>query len=574
MRFSSSFIPTLREAPGDADIVSAKLMQRAGMIRKLSSGVYEWLPLGLKILKKVEQIIREEMNSICGQEVWLPLLLPRELWEETGRWGIYGKELFRLKDRKNADFCLGPTHEEAITDLVRREVRSYRQLPLMLYQFGIKFRDEIRPRFGVMRAREFYMKDAYSFHTDEKDLERYYREVFAAYQRICDRCGFAYRPVEATTGAIGGSFSHEFMVLAETGEEVIAWCDCGYGANTEKAGCARGAACMKDEALPLEEIATPNMRSVADVGVFLKVEPTRFIKTLIYIADGKPVVALVRGDQEINEHKLMSVAGAAEIRLADEATIARVTGAPVGFAGPVRLAEKAAVIADYSVEFLVNAVTGANKAGTHMKNVNPGRDFTPDRYADIRAVKEGDKCIHCGKELKFSRGIEVGHVFKLGTKYSASMKAQYLDAEGKEQTMVMGCYGIGVSRIVAATIEQSHDDNGIIWPMAVAPFTVVVVPVNWADENIRTTAETFYSELRRRGIDALMDDRDERAGIKFKDADLIGIPLRITIGEKNLKNGQVEIKSRKEPVARLVAVSECVETVVKIVRDSMAPRSG
>jgi prolyl-tRNA synthetase len=565
MRYTKLFIPTLREAPADADIVSAKLMMRAGMIRKLGSGLYEWLPLGLRVLKKVEAIIREEMNAINGQEVWLPLLLPKELWEETGRWGIYGKELFRLKDRKGSDFCLGPTHEEVITDLVRREVRSYKQLPAMFYQFGTKFRDEIRPRFGVMRAREFYMKDAYSFHADEKDAENYYQAAFAAYEKICRRCGFKFRAVEATTGAIGGSFSHEFMVLAETGEEEIVWCECGYGANIEKAECASCAKAPEGQALqPVKEVSTPGMKSVEEVGGFLKMPVERFIKTMIYSADGNPVVALVRGDYEINEHKLKNALDCAELYLADEAMIEKVTGAPLGFAGPIGL-KGARMIADSSVEGVVNGVTGANKKDYHVTNINIGRDFTPEKITDIRKVTRGDKC-KCGKELNFCRGIEVGHTFKLGLKYSKAMKATFLDAEGKENLMVMGCYGIGVSRIVAATIEQSNDENGIIWPMGLAPFKVVVIPVNLDDENIKKTAEELYDGLSKAGVDVLLDDRDDRAGVKFKDADLLGIPVRVTIGDKNLKNGNVELKLRQDAKegSKLIPAANILEEVLKI----------
>jgi prolyl-tRNA synthetase len=435
----------------------------------------------------------------------------------------------------------------------------------MLYQFGTKFRDEIRPRFGVMRSREFYMKDAYSFHTDEKDLERYYERAFNAYKKICDRCGFVYRPVEAMSGAIGGSYSHEFMVLAETGEEVIAWCECGYGANLEKAECRTETCPPRDRSLEKEpkEIATPNMRTVDEVGKFLGRGIEQFIKTLVYVADGAPVVVLIRGDYEVNEAKLQSVLEAGEIRLADEATIEAVTGAPLGFAGPAGLKGKVKIIADLSIAAMANAVSGANRKDYHLENVNIGRDFTPDAVIDIRKVHEGDLCPHCGKPLRFSRGIEIGHAFKLGTKYSKSMRAVYLDADGKEQTMVMGCYGIGVSRIVAATIEQSHDDNGIVWPAPLAPFEVVIVPVNWAEEKTRAVSETIYRALQDAGYDVLLDDRDERAGIKFKDADLIGIPYRITVGEKNLKDNKVEFKARQEKTAesRLLPVEAVLEEV-------------
>ncbi|MDR1696084.1 MAG: proline--tRNA ligase [Endomicrobium sp.] len=546
MYFSKMLIPTLREAPSDADIISAKLMIRAGMIRKVSSGLYEFLPLGLKALRKVETIIREEMNAAGGQEVILPLLFPKELWLETGRWNVYGKELFRLKDRKEAEFCLAPTAEEGITDLIRKNINSYKQLPLMLYQFGTKFRDEIRPRFGIMRAREFLMKDGYSFHADEADLEKYYKIMFDAYTNICKRCGFKFRAVEAASGAIGGSFSHEFMVLAETGEEEIAHCECGYGANTEKAETLPFEP-LTEELLNMEEVFTPDIGSVEDVSKFLNANPEKFIKTMIYIADNQPLAVLVRGDFEVNEVKLQAYLGANELVLADESTINDITGAPCGFAGPVNLKKKIKIIADLSVVNVKNAVVGANKKDYHLKNVNAGRDYKYGESADLRKIAEGDICPRCKKgKISFSRGIEVGHAFKLGTKYSKSMNASYLDTNGKENLIVMGCYGIGVTRILAATIEQSHDENGIIWPDNIAPFEVIIVPVNFADEKTKEAAEKIYNELTAKGLDVLVDDRDERAGIKFKDADLTGIPYRITIGEKNLANGNVELKARKD----------------------------
>ncbi|MCB4792383.1 MAG: proline--tRNA ligase [Elusimicrobia bacterium] len=572
MKISKLFLPTLREVPADADVISAKLMLRSGMIRKVSSGIYEWLPLGLKVLKKVEEVVRLEMNAIGGQEVWFPLLLPKELWEETGRWNVYGKELFRIKDRKNSEFCLGPTHEEAVTDLVRRDVRSYRQLPLMLYQFGTKFRDEVRPRFGVMRAREFYMKDAYSFHADEKDAENYYLKAFEAYKKICERCGFKYRAVEATSGAIGGAFSHEFMVLAETGEEEIASCLCGYGANTEKTECIKTSAeCQvrSSEQEQLQEILTPNIKTVEEVGAFLKEKPSQFIKTMIYLADGEPVIALVRGDYEINEHKLQSVLNCSILALADEQTIEKITGAPLGFAGPVKLKDNSVkIIADYSVEFILNGISGANRKDYHLVNININRDFKPGVIADIRKVVKGDACPRCNKELKFNRGIEVGHTFKLGTKYSKSMKAAYLDEQGKEKLMVMGCYGIGVSRIVAATIEQSNDENGIIWPVPLAPFEVIIVPINWLEENTRKTSEKLYNELLEKDIDVILDDREERAGMKFKDADLIGIPYRITISDRNLKDNKCELKARweKKEESKLINVDEIVDVIIQLLK--------
>jgi prolyl-tRNA synthetase len=559
------FIPTLKEAPSDADIISAKFMIRAGMIRKLASGLYEYLPLGVKVLKKVENIIRQELNAIGGQEVIMPLLLPKELWEETGRWNVYGKELFRLKDRKNAEFCLGPTHEEAITNLARKEIRSYRQLPVMFHQFTQKFRDEIRPRFGVMRSREFLMSDAYSFHVDETDLENYYKIIFSAYERICKKCGFNFRAVEAASGAIGGSFSHEFMALAETGEEEISWCSCGYGANTEKTQCLPPEE-KNEKELEIEEIETPNAKTIDEVSKFLKISPDKFIKTIVYIADEIPIAVLVKGCYEINETKLQSLIGAKELALADEETVLKITKAPVGFAGPAGL-ENITIIADLSVCKMANAVTGANKKDFHLKNVNYQRDYKADIVGDIRKVQRGDICPRCAKEeLKFSRGIEIGHTFKLGVKYSKSMNAVYLDAAGKENFMPMGCYGIGVSRILAAIIEQSHDDNGIIWTDNICPFEVEIIPINFADEKTKETVDEIYNILTSRGIDVLIDDRDERAGVKFKDGDLIGIPYRITIGEKTLSGGNVEFKARKDPkdAVKLLKPKTAAEEILKI----------
>jgi len=567
MYFSKAFIPTLKEAPSDLDNISAKLMVRSGMVRKLGSGLFEILPLGLKTLGNVVSVIREEMASIDGQEVKLPLLLPKELWIETGRWNVYGKELFRIKDRKNAEFALAPTHEEAITDLARSFIKSYKQLPVMLYQFGIKFRDEIRPRFGVMRAREFLMKDAYSFHTDEKDLEQYYKKVYAAYERICKRCGFNYRVVEAASGAIGGNFSHEFMVLADTGEEEIAWCNCGYGANSEKAECLENIyEKSAEQILDMEEISTPNVGTIEDVSKFLNSSAQKFIKTIIYVADGTPVAVLVRGDYEINEIKLQTVLGCAELELASPEIVEDVTGAKVGFAGPVNLKQKIKIYADYSVVNIVNGVIGANKTDAHIKNVNYGKDFKADVVCDLRKVVHGDICPRCKKEkLQFSRGIEIGHIFKLGTKYSKSMKATYLDANGKENLMVMGCYGIGVTRILAATIEQSYDENGIIWPLALAAYKVAIIPVDFKNEKIKEVCEKIYEELKKLKIEVLLDDRDERAGIKFKDADLIGIPFRITVGEKNLKDGNVEFKDRKNDKSNTEIIK--VENIVDYVKN-------
>ncbi|MBN1384423.1 MAG: proline--tRNA ligase [Elusimicrobia bacterium] len=578
MRYSQAFIPTVKETPSDADTISHKLMLRAGLIRKLSSGVYEWLPLGLRVLKKVEQIIREEMDAVGGHELLMPAILPKELWEETGRWNVYGKELFRLKDRADREFCLGPTHEEIITDIIRRDVRSYKQLPLMLYQFQTKFRDEIRPRFGVMRAKEFYMKDAYSFHATDEDAEKYYQIVYDAYSKICKRCGFKFSVVEAATGAIGGSFSHEFMVLAETGEEEIVSCDCGYGANVEKAECQREESASwrrekREEGQKLEEIHTPNMKTVEEVGEFLKEKPENFIKTLIYLSDNKPVMVLVRGNCEINEEKLKNFLKCNELILADSKTVEKITGAPVGFAGPANPAQKSKsaeeqkveILADYSVEGIVNGVSGANKKDYHLKNMNIGRDYKPSQTADLRKVKRGDKCPRCKKhELKFSRGIEVGHTFKLGTKYSKSMDATFLDEKGKKNHFIMGCYGIGVSRIVAAAIEQSNDDNGIVWNESLAPYRVVIVPIAY-EGKVKEVSDKIYARLRqpedRSGGDVLLDDRNERAGVKFKDADLLGIPVRITVSEKTLKENKVEVKYRNQNTTELTDIEKLLSKI-------------
>jgi prolyl-tRNA synthetase len=582
MLFSKYLLPTLKEIPREAEAPSHQLMIRSGMMRQLASGIYEWLPLGLRVLQKVENIIREEMNVIDGQEVSLPAMQPRELWEESGRWDFYGKELIRLKDRNRRDFCLGPTHEEVITDLVRREVRSYKQLPLLLYQFQTKFRDETRPRFGVVRAREFYMKDAYSFDATDKDAETTYNNVFKAYSRIFQRCGLKFRPVEAQTGAIGGTFSHEFMVIADSGEEIIVSCKCGYAANLEKAECpppvTKVASSRKagkiSELKELEEVETRDMKTVEEVGKFLKEKPNKFIKTLVYKTDGEPVIVLVRGDDEVNESKVKSYLGVNEVFLADEKTIEEATGAPLGFAGPVGLKVKCRLLADYSVERIVNAISGANRKDYHLKNININRDYSVDEILDLRKVKEGDVCPKCGETLELSRGIEVGHTFKLGTKYSKALGATFVDRDGKEKHFVMGCYGIGVSRIVAAAIEQSHDQNGIIWLLPVAPFQILILPVNYEHERMRAISDTIYEELENAGYEVLMDDRDERAGVKFKDAELIGIPIMIIVGEKTLAENRVEVKLRKEDRVREVEPEKVRKLLGELITSSGNLSSG
>ena len=563
MRYSKMFLPTSRETPSDAEIISHRLMIRAGMIRKLTSGIYSYLPLGYKVIKKVEQIVREEMDRAGAQEVFLPALQPAELWRESGRWEQYGKELLRFKDRHDRECCLGPTHEEVITDLVRSEIKTYRQLPRNLYQIQTKFRDEIRPRFGVMRSREFGMKDAYSFDTDEKGAEISYKKMFEAYNRIFSRCGLRFRAVEADTGNIGGSFSHEFMVIADSGEDSLVFCSCcDYAANVEKAEVARPEKKVIDESefLPLEEVYTPEVRTIEEVCAFLDVTPQNVLKTLIFLAEDSPVAVLVRGDEEINEAKLRNYLGCDSIELATDDIIYEITGSLRGFAGPINVKSK--IIADYSLINMTNFVVGASKENYHIINANCGRDFEVREFADLRFVKETDKCPRCKSPLKFARGIEVGHVFKLGTKYSKTMGAVYLDKDGKEKYMVMGCYGIGVARTVAASIEQSYDDDGIIWPMSIAPFQVIITPVNINNEALLKTAEELYENLVGVRIEVLLDDRDERAGVKFNDADLIGIPLRITIGPRRLAEGKVEVKIRKTGEVKILSVDDVGEFIV------------
>jgi prolyl-tRNA synthetase len=550
MRQSQLLIPTLREDPGEAEIVSHRLMLRAGMIRKVAAGIYTYLPLGLRVIRKVERIIREELNKAGAQEVLMPIASPAELWQETGRWDFYGKELFRFKDRHERDFCLGPTHEEVITDLVRREVRSYRQLPANFYQIQTKFRDEIRPRFGLMRGREFIMKDAYSFDADEAGAKESYRKMYEAYKAIFTRCGLSFRPVEADTGLIGGTSSHEFMVLADTGEEGIAVCDaCDYAANVERAelvgagGASAGPPPAPEAAREKRRVPTPGKKTVEEVIAFLKVPATQLVKTLLYRADGKTVAVLIRGDHEVNEIKLKKALGAMDLVMADSATVEQLSGAPVGFAGPIGLSGLT-MLADHAVKPLTNVVVGGNKADTHWVDANPGRDFTPDRYADLRYAVAGDACPRCAKPMRSVRGIEVGHIFMLGTKYSEKMKALYLDKQGREQMMVMGCYGIGVGRTAAAAIEQNHDAKGIIWPAPLAPFHVHVLPL--ADKGkVLEAAVALESEFEKAGIGVLLDDRDERPGVKFNDADLIGCPYQVVIGEKNLSQGLMELKERR-----------------------------
>ncbi|OGP91222.1 MAG: proline--tRNA ligase [Deltaproteobacteria bacterium RBG_16_47_11] len=572
MRYSKYLLPTLKEIPSEAEVPSHQLMLRAGMIRKLASGIYSYLPYGLRSIQKLESIIREEMNRAGAIEVLLPFVQPAELWQESKRWEEYGKELARLKDRHLRDYCLGPTHEEVITDMARREIRSYRQMPVNLYQIQTKFRDEIRPRFGVMRAREFIMKDAYSFDVDGKGEEESYRKMVDAYKRIFTRCGLKFKVVEAESGLIGGSYSHEFMVLAETGEETIVSCSrCSYAANIERADFRRSmtAHSLPDPKTfkPLKKVLTPDQRTVEEVTQFLHVSPMDLVKTLIFMSDRGCIAALVRGDHEINEKKLKAILATENLELADEETVEKVSHSPKGFAGPMGLSIP--IFADLDIQTMANFVTGANEKDQHFIQVNMDRDFQVPQFIDLRKFAPGDRCPLCGEETNLDKGIEVGHTFKLGTKYSKTLGATYLDDKGEEKEMVMGCYGIGVGRTVAAAIEQSYDENGIIFPMPIAPFQVMILPVNMKIESLRKTAEELYQLLLKEEAEVLYDDREETPGVKFKDADLIGIPLRLTLGEKNLKKGLVEIKKRKTGEVLLVKKEEAVLMILEMIRTEM-----
>jgi prolyl-tRNA synthetase len=572
MRYSQYLLPTLKEVPSEAEVPSHQLMLRSGMIRKLASGIYSYLPLGLRAIRKVEAIIREEMNRAGAIEVLLPFVQPAEIWQESHRWEEYGSELARFKDRHNRDCCLGPTHEEVITDIARKEIRSYRQMPLNLYQIQTKFRDEIRPRFGVMRAREFIMKDAYSFDVDEKGVDESYQKMIEAYKCIFTRCGLKFRAVEAETGLIGGTFSHEFMVLAETGEETIVSCSrCSYAANIEKAEFRRTVKSSRtyDEKSqnPIQKVLTPEKRTVEEVTQFLNVSPQDLVKTLIFESDKGCVAALVRGDHEISEKKLKAAWGTEIIQLATEERVIEITHAPKGFAGPTGLSVP--ILADLDIRDMGDYVTGANEKDTHFIHVNTGRDFHVSQFADLRKFAPGDRCPLCGEETLVDKGIEVGHTFKLGTKYSLSMGATFIDDQGREKEIVMGCYGIGVGRTVAAAIEQSYDQNGIVFPMPIAPFQVLVLPVNIKIQFLREAAEELYQTLSERGIEVLYDDREETPGVKFKDADLIGIPLRVTLGEKNLKRGLVEIKKRRAGEIILVKKEEVLPKIKELIDQEM-----
>jgi prolyl-tRNA synthetase len=570
MRWSQTFIHTLRQDPADAEVISHRLMTRAGLISKVAAGIYNYLPLGWRVLRKLEAIIRQEMTRAGSSEVTLPAVQPAELWVESGRWAEYGPELLRITDRHDRDFCFGPTHEEVITDIVRGVITSYRQLPVNLFQIQVKFRDEIRPRFGLMRGREFIMKDAYSFHTDFADLDVAYRAFEEAYRRVFTRCGLSFTQVEADTGNIGGSESHEFMVLADTGEDAVISCpDCGYGANAEK---AETGALEAAPPWPLESSAeparvdTPDMRTVDEVAEFLGIAPSHLIKTLIFETDEDFAAVLIRGDLEVNEVKLKNVLGCLHLQLASEEKIKQVTGGAQGFSGPVGLTG-VRLVADPSIMELEVAATGANAADAHLVSVVPNRDFEPDTVADVRLARAGDPCPKCDSSMVEKRGIEVGHIFKLGTKYSTSMKCQFLDSDGAEKPMIMGCYGLGVGRTAAAAIEQNHDEKGIVWPLPLAPFEVVLVLLNSDQDDVVEAAGHLYDEFLEKGLDVLFDDRKERPGVKFNDADLIGFPVRLVVGKRGLAEGKVELSLRRDGEKHLVPIADAVAEVQRVLKN-------
>ncbi len=546
MRWSLSYIPTLKEAPADAEVVSHKLLVRAGMVRKVTSGIYIYLPLGLKVIEKVKQIVREEMNAAGAQELLLPAACPADLWQETGRWDFYGKELLRFQDRHGRDFCVGPTHEEVITDLVRGEVRSYRQLPINLYQIQNKFRDEIRPRFGLLRGREFAMKDAYSFDATDEGADISYQKMYNAYNNIFARMALKFRPVEADTGSIGGSFSHEFMVLADVGEDTLATCaTCDYASNVERAKVVFKGQKHNNTCPSYEEVSTPKAHTVEEVCNFMNIAPVKLIKTLLFNVDGAAVAVLVRGDRSVNDVKLKNMLNATVVELATPEEVQAWSGAAVGFAGPVNLKEHVKVYADFELQTDTDWVCGANKTDVHFKHVDLDRDCNVLNYDDLRMITKSDPCPKCGARIEMPEGIEVGHVFKLGTKYSEAMKATFLDQDGKEQLMVMGCYGIGVSRVVAACIEQNHDEYGIVFPPPLAPFDVLLVNLDPKNDEICNQLNEIKTLLEKDGLEVLLDDREERPGVKFKDADLIGIPMQVCLGSKSFERGVLEAKDRK-----------------------------
>lgn len=568
MRATRLYAPTLRETPAEAEVKSHQLMLRAGMIRKAAGGLYTYMPLAWRSLKKIMQIIREEMDAAGGQEIAMPIVQPSEIWKETGRWSVYGDEMFRVSDRHGREFCLGPTHEEMVTTLIRDEVRSYKQLPLMLYQIQNKYRDEIRPRFGLMRGREFIMKDLYSFDKDDEGMNESYKIMYDAYTRIFSRMGLEFRPVEADNGAIGGGHSHEFTVLAEAGESNIAYCTkCDYAASDEKAELTVIKAA--EEAMKeLDKVSTPDAHTIELVAECLHLPLDKTIKAVAFQDDkDELILAFVRGDHDVNDVKVVNLfEDSIELHMATDESIAAAGGVP-GFMSPIGLKEGTKVVVDATVMEMFNACAGANEKDKHYINVNPKRDFKDVIVADIRMIKEGDACPHCGAPVKMTRGIEAGQVFTLGTKYSQSLHATFLDENGKEKPLVMGCYGIGVSRTMAAAIEQNNDENGIIWPKAIAPFEVVIVPINAKNEDQLKLAEDIYKELKAKGVDVLLDDRKDRAGVKFKDADLIGYPLRITVGPKSVEEDSIELKIRRNGEMVNVAKAEVAAKAVEMLEN-------
>lgn len=554
MKWTKTLIPTQRENPQDAESVSHKLMVRAGLIRKLTAGSYSYLPLGLRALRKAEGIVREEMNREGAIEILMPALHPVDLWKKTGRYGILGDVLIKYRDRHGREVALGPTHEEIVTDLVSREINTYKSLPKTFYQIQTKFRDEMRPRFGIIRSSEFIMKDAYSFDADSEGLEKSYKKMYDAYSRIFQRCALPYIAVRADSGVMGGSVSHEFMVPSEIGEDEIALCECGYAASVHVAACGEPKeksprSAVRGPRKEIKEVGTPGKSTVEDVSKLLKVKPSQLIKTLIYVADGEPVALLVRGDREANETKLKNFLGAGTLGMADEKEILKLTGGPVGFSGPVGLSAR--IYADFSVRGIENGVTGANKKDRHLINVSES-DLKVTAWLDARVITADDPCPSCGKKIKIKHAIEIGHTFKLGTKYSETLGARFLDKNGKSSPMIMGCYGIGVNRILAASIETSNDKDGIIWPGAISPYKIDIIPLSADNPEIGKFGERLYGDAVKAGLDVILDDRDERPGVKFKDADLVGFPFRVVIGEKNFKSGKVEIRPRGTKETELV----------------------
>ena len=576
MRWKDAFIFTLREIPAEAETISHKLMLRAGMIQKIAAGIYTYLPPGLRVIRKIEAIIRDEMAKCSATELLMPMVVPAELWRESGRWDYYGPELLRLTDRKSGDFCLGPTHEEVVVDVVRRTVRSYRDLPKCLFQIQTKFRDEVRPRFGLMRGREFIMKDAYSFHADDQSLDEMYHAMHGAYTNIFKRCGLTFRPVEADSGAIGGSVTHEFHVLADSGEDTIAFCDsCDYAANIEKACSAHGPAVRSDSAIvpPLEEVATPGKKSIEEVSAFLSIPPEKTIKMLVYEVNGGEYfcAACIRGNLEINEIKLKGLLNASSVVIPDEEVLRNKMKMPVGFLGPCHAAfpDLKEIIFDYSIEEIDDFVCGANKEGFHLRHGVPRRDLKSVRFVDIGFVRAGENCPKCehGK-LTLRKGIEVGQVFKLGQKYAKPMRLTFLTENNSEQLMTMGCYGIGVGRTAAAAVEQNYDKDGIIWPAPIAPYTVALLCLDSTDDECKSVSEAIYTGLSAT-FDVLYDDREERPGIKFKDADLIGCPLRVTVGTRGLKEGTIEVKWREKKENEKIPKDFAVEKILKILNNRL-----